>query len=287
MKKRIKSILLNILSHLTPEIYLRYLFRKHRKANFDNIERLKLKAEPLLLKYLLKKGDKFFDVGSNIGEFIYCSLDHISSEHIFAFEANPESFRTLKWVFNKCRIFDIALSSQEGTAQFKIPIVNGNLMPTRGTLKTDYTELDEDGARLITVKTQTIDSFVSKYNVDQIGIIKMDVEGFETEVIKGALATISDQKPILIAELEQRHMDEPLDTAIDRIKKLGYRCFYFDIDSLSIKELVDRAEDIQQKKYHKINPVRFINNFIFIHNHSIFIDGIESINNKIGSANDN
>ena len=41
MKKRIKSILLNILSHLTPEIYLRYLFRKHRKANFDNIERLK------------------------------------------------------------------------------------------------------------------------------------------------------------------------------------------------------------------------------------------------------
>lgn len=57
------------------------------------------------------------------------------------------------------------------------------------------------------IQIETIDNFVRQNNVTDIGLIKLDVEGFEMNVIQGALETIKAHKPVLIISVYHRPDD--------------------------------------------------------------------------------
>ncbi len=54
---------------------------------------------------------------------------------------------------------------------------------------------------LETIEITTLDDFVSENNLNNIGLIKVDVEGFEQEFLKGAINTIKSQKPTLLLSI--------------------------------------------------------------------------------------
>lgn len=54
--------------------------------------------------------------------------------------------------------------------------------------------------KVLKAKTMTIDEYVEKNNLD-VGFIKVDVEGAEQKLIKGALNTIKTQKPIMFLSI--------------------------------------------------------------------------------------
>ena len=103
------------------------------------------------------------------------------------------------------------------------------------------------------VKTKKLDELVKK---DNIGFIKIDVEGHETEVIRGSIELIKRNKPTLLVEIEERHTKKPIESTINFIKKLGYECFQLKenkVKLFNIKEHISKD-----------------NNFLFIKKSLIF-----------------
>ena len=60
-----------------------------------------------------------------------------------------------------------------------------------------------------------------------ISFIKIDVEGHEIEVIKGAIKTINKNKPILLIEIEEIYSKKKVIDTIKFINALGYNSYYF------------------------------------------------------------
>ena len=69
-----------------------------------------------------------------------------------------------------------------------------------------------------------------------IGFIKIDVEGHELEVIKGAKNHIDKYKPVLLVEIEKRHSRRNADESISYIERLGYKCFYLKNKNINLED---------------------------------------------------
>lgn len=277
----IKKIIEKIVLNFSPITYKAHKFRKYNTATFSSIEELRLKPEPFLIKYLVEPKKSILDIGCHIGEFIYVGSKQISADHFYAFEPNTSSFVKLKKTFPKSHIYNLAISNKNGILKFKIPEIKGKAVITRGTLEVDFVEQDETDSRINEVQAKTLDTFLNENPIPEIGLIKIDVEGHEMSVIEGAKNTIKKHKPVIIAELEQRHYKENLNLIIDRVKGDFYKCFYFDVRKKAFIEVSNNVESIQLLKYHMVNPALYINNFIFIHVESKLLGKLEQISAEI------
>ena len=64
---------------------------------------------------------------------------------------------------------------------------------------------------------------LDKFELENVSLIKIDVEGFELQVILGALSTIKRCKPIIIVEISNQNTSKKL---IQILKKIGYNIHY-------------------------------------------------------------
>jgi hypothetical protein len=96
-----------------------------------------------------------------------------------------------------------------------------------------------------------------------VNFIKIDVEGFEQEVILGAHATILKSKPLLLIELEERHRkDSVFDTASYLKENFGYKGFFLENSRLvSIENFVVNKHQRIDLHGNVIKP--YFNNFLF------------------------
>ena len=85
---------------------------------------------------------------------------------------------------------------------------------------------------------------------NNIGFIKIDVEGHELEVIDGAINTITKNMPVLLIEIEERHTQKSVLDSISYIKNIGYDCFF-----VKNRELVS---------IDNLSDTKFENNYYFI-----------------------
>lgn len=142
----------------------------------------------------IKTNDIVLDVGAHFGFFSYYALKH-GAKRIYAFEPNPYVFKILEkhaemWDRKVIKVFNLALYSFEGILKLKIP-KNKTLhgLATVEDLKKQKEIIE------LKVKCTTIDKFVKKNRIKRIDFIKIDAEGSEKEIIKGARETIKKFKP--------------------------------------------------------------------------------------------
>jgi hypothetical protein len=86
---------------------------------------------------------------------------------------------------------------------------------------TGHSHIDPKSLGVGTIPLKTLDSF----NYENIDMIKIDVEGFEEEILAGAMNTIKQNKPVLVIE-QQKHeyKDDMKETpAIKILESWGYR----------------------------------------------------------------
>lgn len=153
----------------------------------------------LLIKNI-KKGDIVIDVGANIGYYTLLFAKKVGENgKVYAFEPDPVSFAILKKnikdnKFKNVEAFNMALSDkQEDLSLF---ISDENLGDHR--LYDDH----KIERKKTTVKTKTLDLFFTDKEIEKtkISLIKIDTQGYEPFVIKGAQELIKNQKPILFFE---------------------------------------------------------------------------------------
>lgn len=131
------------------------------------------------------------DVGANIG--IYSVLANDKTSRIFAFEPIPENLSLLRKnvAANQAKsvtVVPTAIGAKTG--QIDISVVPGSLGTHGVFAKSD---------QRLTVKVQTIDDFVKKKRL-KVGLIKMDIEGYEPYAISGGKLTLKSQVPVLLME---------------------------------------------------------------------------------------
>lgn len=192
---------------------------------FYNAPRWHGTADIRFLKRLLRPGEAFIDIGANVGSHSIVLARHLgATSTVHAFEPHPRTFDYLKGnvelnSLSNIRLYNIALGDTEGIVEFS-----------------DYATIDDqnrvlqDGAsqeRVVSVPLRRLDSF-SLYN-ESIGAIKLDVEGYEFFVLRGAERTL-EAAQFLYFEASREHYARygytPEDV-LNLLTKSGWQVFRF------------------------------------------------------------
>ena len=217
-----------------------------------------LEDEMLLLPKLLKSTDRVIDIGANRGVYAY-PFARLAAR-VDLFEPNPACAQILaSWAAQKLNVslHSVALSDHEGSAELQIPI------DTEGVEHDSSASIERLGSgqsRGLVVPLATLDSFQFR----QVALIKVDVEGHEFSVVKGAQKTIETDHPALLIEIERRHVNHSFPATFDLLKDEGYRCFFFDTGIIRPISEFDVCRDQRFENLGARNA-RYINNFLFLH----------------------
>ena len=151
-----------------------------------------------LYQNILKKGDVAVDVGAHSGRHAIPMAAAVGVKGtVIAFEVLPGVFPVLKskcheFALSNVEIKEVALSSAPGTGSFTVavdrPEESGLL---RREIYNGATELKE-----IRISIQTLDH----YDLDKLRFLKIDTEGAEFDVLKGAERTLRKNKPVIAFE---------------------------------------------------------------------------------------
>ena len=186
-----------------------------------HVRRRLLRLEPELgILPLLAAGDRAaLDVGANKGAYTWELLRIAPSVH--AFEPNPA---LLPWLSRlrdpRLTIHALALGARDGEAVLKVPLGRTG-RPSKQGATLAATERTLRGALEVAAQVRRLDSL----DLGDVGFIKIDVEGFEAEVIEGAHETIARCRPVMLIEIEAAHTGEPSSAMIGRIAGFGYACY--------------------------------------------------------------
>ena len=158
------------------------------------------KPEPCIRRFC-RPGDTVVDVGANIGEWTLQMADAVGpSGRVIAIEPIPRLVEAVRKsaLANNMRQVEVvaaALSEIEGKAEFSVE--RGN---TGGSRLGPHPGGAEAFDR-ITVRVMTLDALIAGVGVDRVDFIKVDVEGFELEVLLGARGTLARHRPAMYLEL--------------------------------------------------------------------------------------
>lgn len=275
MRQFIKSILLVI----APGFIKKRVFAHYQTLDWKTLSNSEFDAELLLLEFLLTTESVFFDIGTNKGEYAYYTEKLMNPKNIYLFEPEKKLNKQLQAIFGNCQVFDLALSDNKGKHQFKIPLINGVADNCLSSLEVENKEDNETEAIIYEVKTDTLDNFTKEKNITP-DLIKIDVEGHELSVLKGAENFINEHHPTLIIEIEQRHhKDINIESVFDSFKQKEYHCYYYSKKQSQLFSYENKTHLTNTKEY--FGKIDYINNYIFIHESNKTIQSIELINKTI------
>lgn len=264
---------------VSPSIIKKRVFAHYQSLNWQQLGKVEFDAELLLLEFLLNKDSVFFDIGSNKGEYAYYAEKLINPTNIYLFEPEKKLNKQLNAIFSNCQIFDVALSDNNGTHQFKIPVINGVVDNCLSSLEVGNKEDNETEAIVYEVKTTTLDAFIKEKNSFP-DLIKIDVEGHELSVLKGAEHYITAHHPTLIIEIEQRHHKGiNINSVFENFKQKGYKAYYYSKKQAQLFPYENKTHLTNSKEY--FGKIDYINNYIFIHSNNTTLKSVDSINQEI------
>jgi hypothetical protein len=96
-----------------------------------------------------------------------------------------------------------------------------------------------------------------------VDLIKIDVEGHEQAVLRGSSKTIEICRPIIICEIEQRHIKKSIQDVFREIEAKEYIGKFIYMNK--IRSLFDFDLNIHQnEKNHDVSGKNYVNNFVFL-----------------------
>jgi len=208
---------------LTLEERLKALFVPPRLALRYKVAREKASGEPelRLVPFLADRARISVDVGANKGVWAEV-MRHVSRE-VHAFEPNPKIFKHLRRSAGAGVVsHNIALSNHSGRDELRVP--RGSRGYSNQGASLSATKIGDAAYRGVVVETRRLDD----YDIGEVGLIKIDVEGHESEVIEGARATLDRYRPNLVVEIEEKHIKRPVMDLLTQVCSHGYEAFALD-----------------------------------------------------------
>ncbi|MBR0651584.1 FkbM family methyltransferase [Roseomonas terrae] len=178
-----------------------------------------------LVPSLADRSRTSIDVGANRG--VWTEMLRRHSRSVLAFEPNPKLFRELSRRLGRgASALPYALSDCTGEAELRVPRRRRGYSNQGATLAHD--SLGEGAYGALTVSTRRLDEI----DTGDVGFIKIDVEGHEFAVLRGAAGLIARCRPVLVIEMEEKHLHRPIAGAIAEVAAYGYRPHYLQAGQL-------------------------------------------------------
>jgi FkbM family methyltransferase len=148
------------------------------------------KTEKKFLASIVQRDSIVADIGANQGLYALWLARIARNGHVYAFEPDPKLFECLEWNVRNNRLKNVsairaAASNRSGTVAF---VANGL---NRG----DNRVTNDRGLACEQVKAMTIDEILAHSRLD---LLKIDVQGFEVEVLLGARQTLGNNQDLII-----------------------------------------------------------------------------------------
>jgi FkbM family methyltransferase len=225
--------------------------------------------ELALLPVLCRPDGVGLDVGAARGVYSVQMVDRVSK--CIAFEPRPwqaEYLRDLvRYADLPVMVEEVALSDVDGNATLRVPVEQQGLSTVESANKL-YRADGPDERPIVTVeiKTRKLDAYCEK---ESIGFIKIDVEGHEGAVLRGAEAVLRKQRPRLLIEVEDRHRPGAVGDVFHTMETHGYAGFFLYHETLLAISEFDSA--VHQDPCNGsgwenpgIEQPPYFNNFIFV-----------------------
>lgn len=219
------------------------------------------RAEFNAIRQHLRPGDIACDVGANKGSFIYWLSCWCRDGRVVAFEPQPELARAL---VNVCRAIQLSNVNVEAKAVYSHSGDQDLFVPEGHQPGASLTQLAKEAESFTTlsVPVVTLDEYFDAS--DRVTLLKIDVEGAEFGVLKGAERILRQHAPLLVFECEDRHLAPgKMEDLFSYLKGLGYEGSFICRDRLLPISEFDAAVHQRQDREWFWKSKDYCNNFIF------------------------
>jgi FkbM family methyltransferase len=186
------------------------------------------REESAYLRSCIQSTDKCVDAGANVGYYTLMLAGLAERGEVHAFEPVPLNYHILQCnlilngvrnvIINRC-----ALADSDDERDFNV------------AQDSAYSSLTDTGRMPVTarirVRTETLDRYCTDHRIDKIDFLKVDVEGGEECVLRGAANLLSEpgRRPrLVLLELFQPMLGKhasSIDSIVDWMRGLGYQPF--------------------------------------------------------------
>lgn len=218
-------------------------------------------SEMRLVRSLCAPDRVSVDIGADVGEFAIAMLG--SSRSVIAFEPRPTQAKSLAAMFGAVgaavRVEAVAVSDQSGITTMRVV----KSAPGRSTIDRHNALTDAGGSPVGTIEVPVVR--LDDLQLDQVGFVKIDVEGHELAVLRGAADTLKRNRPALFIEAEERHHPRAVAAIAEFLAGLGYMG-YFEVDGIRRPlEEFDLAEHQNPGNIDgQATRGTYVNNFVFL-----------------------
>ncbi|MFN8625558.1 MAG: FkbM family methyltransferase [Candidatus Binatia bacterium] len=183
-----------------------------------------------IFRAVLPSGGVALDVGANVGWHTLLMARLVgASGRVLAAEPNPSVRLKLAQNLNLNRlghvdVIPFAMADSEGTVDFYGPDAE-DASSGDGHVVAHTVDSQE---KILRVETRCVDAIVPAAKLDRVDLIKIDVEGFEWPVLKGAKETIARFRPHVVFEYNAEYASRGGGTVpqlAEFFRKHGYRLF--------------------------------------------------------------
>ncbi len=220
-----------------------------------------------LTDHFAADGTTAVDVGASWGLFSYHLAGLVGrTGTVFSYEPHPMNKPVLEKLVKarpNVRFRPVAVSDLIGRADLQVPVFGSRHVTAQSSLAHGFD--GQRGVRVekVTVPTVRLDDEVGSRRVD---LVKIDVEGHEMSVLRGASVTLRKYLPPMLIEIEQRHLDCPIKDVFAEIEDIGYVLYFIDGAALRPIEEFDlekhQLSSVAQEEFTPFSmPEGYVHNF--------------------------
>ena len=231
------------------KIYVpKYNYKVYCPATIDDFINMTTREQEIIEHFNPKKNDTVVDIGAHLGRYSLISAKRVNREgKVISIEANPLVLEKLKKNLELNQLTNtISLNLAVFSEKTKIKL----FFPKKGLKNTIYNTVISNRSinseRFIEVNANTLDNILHENDIkhDQVNWIKIDVEGAELEVLKGATNVLSKSKDIaLLIEIhdlgEGKNHYNPI---MDLLNNYNFKIEFEKIHSTSERHLIVRKK---------------------------------------------
>lgn len=153
-------------------------------------------AEERLLRGLAPRlvGGVVLDVGANAGHYARCVRRFAPNARIWAFEPHPVTFRALEAAVRDLGIVPQALALGDVAGAMQLHDFAGEEGSTQASLSADSIGLYSGPMTAHDVRVTTLDDWLAAEGLDEVALLKIDTEGYDLNVLKGASQALRDRR---------------------------------------------------------------------------------------------
>jgi len=169
-----------------------------------------------VIRSCTRPGATVLDIGANIGAHTLLFATLVGSAgKVVAFEPTDYAFEKLQR--------NVALNDMPQVKAVKLALSDHRSGEQSVKFRSSWVTSGERKDGITSVQFETLDAWCSENGINGVDLIKLDVDGNEFPLIKGARQTIERWRPMLIMEAVGPHFDNPAQNPYVILAGLGYR----------------------------------------------------------------